>query len=102
MIRVYVEVSQYFPLHEYMREMNGIEQSTSTSECIVLRALNVYLHNSLTERYNVHKVVKDYSANDSWTRPSALLYLQHKHYYETLLTKHISFVLAICVYIVTL
>jgi len=77
-IEVNVEVSHYLPLHEDMCEVNGIKQSTGTLECIVLRSLNVDLHNSLTERYNVDKVIKDDSVNDYWTASSAFLYLQHK------------------------
>ena len=80
MIIVYEEVSHYFPLHEDVCEVYCIEQFASTLECIMLRALNVNLHNSLTERYNIHKVVKDNSVNNDWTSSSAFPYLQqHKH-----------------------
>ena len=78
MIEVDVEVAHYFPLHEDMCEVDGIEQSAGTLECIVFRALNVYLHNSLTERHNVCKVVKDDGVNDDWTGSSTFPYLQHR------------------------
>jgi len=76
-IEVDIEVSHYFPLHEDVCKMNSIKQSTSTLECMVLWALNVNFHNTLTERYYIHKVIEDDSADDDWTASSAFLYLQH-------------------------
>jgi len=78
-IEVDEEVAHYFPFHEDVCEVNGVKQSAGTLECIMLRALNIDLHNSLTERYNIQKVVKNDSINNNWTSSSAFLYLQHKH-----------------------
>jgi len=78
-IEVDVEVAHDLPLHEDVREMNGREQSAGTLEHVVLRTLNVNLHDSLTEGHDVDKVIKDDGADDDWTRSSALSYLDTRH-----------------------
>lgn len=58
--------------------MNRIKQSFGTLESNMLRALNVNLQNSLTERYNIDKVVEDDSVNNDWASSSAFLDLQQR------------------------
>ena len=79
-IEVDVEVAHYLPLHEDMCEVNGRKQSASTLEHMVLRALNVDLHNSLAERQDVDKVVQHDGVNDDWTDSAAFWHLHQQLY----------------------
>jgi len=81
-IKVDVEVSHDFPFHEDVCKVNSIEQSACTLECIMLGALNINFHYSLTERRNSDKVIKHNGVDNDWTSSSAVLYLQHKHSYS--------------------
>ena len=76
MIETDVVITHYFPFHEHVCEVNGSEQFAGTLERIVLKALNVDLHDGSTERHDINEVVKHDCIDDGWTRTSALLYLQ--------------------------
>ena len=52
-VSVDVEVTHHLPLHEHVCEMNGRKEMAGTLKHAVLRALDVNLHNSLTEQYDI-------------------------------------------------
>jgi len=80
--RVDVEVAHDLPFHEDVREVNGRKQSAGALERMMLGALNVDLHDRLTEGHDVDEIIKYDGVDDDWTTSSAFADLHQTHIHQ--------------------